>query len=348
MTEKHDAYAELAARHNFGESQLYRRILQMLMTPPQSQLVLVLPATPEELSQKAGIPIHQVKKELEELFLRGVVIPKNFQTREGYRFCRSAEQLHDATLTKTLFDKVTQARFFALWNAFCNQEWYPELAKNYARREQPVERVVPAYKAVAKVPGVQPYDDVRELIKLADPIAVVPCPCRLRAQKCNKPVEVCLQLGRGGEYAIARGSGKKVSFAEALAVLDKVEEGGEVHYWPNTAIGAPRFMCNCCDDCCVAWVPLNQHGVSVGKRGDKSRFEASTDQALCDGCQVCIDRCMFNAIEMVKVPGSKKLKAKVDPEKCWGCGLCVIKCEPQALSMKLVRPPQHIPGAMPA
>lgn len=347
MSAAPDAYTDLASRHNFAESQRYRQIMQMLMTPAQAQLVAALPAPSEELSQKLGRPLSQVKADLEELFLKGVIIPKNFQTREGYRFCRSTEQFHDATQGMTRFDKATEKKFFALWDEFCNQEWYPELGKSYAAREQPLERVVAAYKAIEKVPGVQPYDDVRELIKFADPIAVVPCPCRRHAQKCNKPVDTCLQLGKGGEYAIVRGSGKKLTAQEAVAVLDEVEESGEVHIWPNVAGGAPRFMCNCCDDCCVAWVPLTQNGVSPGKRAAKSRFEATVQPGQCDGCQVCVDRCMFDAIDMVKVPGSKKLKAQVDPEKCFGCGVCVIKCEPQALSMKLVRPPAHIPGAVP-
>jgi len=52
---------------------------------------------------------------------------------------------------------------------------------------------------------------------------------------------------------------------------------------------------------------------------------------------------MFDAIDMVKVPGSKKLKATVDSEKCYGCGVCVLKCEPGALSMKTVRPLEYIP-----
>jgi ferredoxin len=48
---------------------------------------------------------------------------------------------------------------------------------------------------------------------------------------------------------------------------------------------------------------------------------------------------------MVKVPGSKKLKARIDPEKCFGCGVCAIKCEHDALTLKMVRPPEHIAEA---
>jgi Fe-S-cluster-containing dehydrogenase component len=63
---------------------------------------------------------------------------------------------------------------------------------------------------------------------------------------------------------------------------------------------------------------------------------------------------MFDAIEMVKPETSKtgkkskKMKAEIDAEKCWGCGVCVVGCdEAQALSMKQVRPPEHIPAPQP-
>ena len=104
-----------------------------------------------------------------------------------------------------------------------------------------------------------------------------------------------------------------------------------------------NVMCNCCRDCCFLWVAMDEHGVHTGKRWVKSRFEARVDWDLCNGCQDCMERCPFDAIEMVKPEGSNKYKAIVDPEKCWGCGVCVLTCAPNALSMALVRPPEHIP-----
>ncbi len=82
----------------------------------------------------------------------------------------------------------------------------------------------------------------------------------------------------------------------------------------------------------------------IGRYWTKSRFQVVVDQDLCNGCQTCAaEHCMFDAIEMVKVPNSKKLKASVDPEKCYGYGACVLKCTPEALTMKMVRPLEHIP-----
>ena len=103
------------------------------------------------------------------------------------------------------------------------------------------------------------------------------------------------------------------------------------------------------------YVPMDMLNESIGHVWAKSRFEAVVDRDKCTGCQDCVDRCQFDAIEMVRVKtattkkGKKgKLKSIIDPEKCWGCGVCVLACdEANAMSMKTVRPPEHIP-VMPA
>jgi heterodisulfide reductase subunit A-like polyferredoxin len=63
---------------------------------------------------------------------------------------------------------------------------------------------------------------------------------------------------------------------------------------------------------------------------EKSRFRAEVDQDLCIGCEDCVDRCFFKAIEMED-------SATIDESNCFGCGLCAIVCEPEAITMKLVQ-----------
>ena len=105
------------------------------------------------------------------------------------------------------------------------------------------------------------------------------------------------------------------------------------------------LFCNCCPCCCEVAHPYIEYGDEITKPANlaPSRFRATVDPELCSGCQTCIERCHFNAIEMKKTPNSKKLKASVINEECMGCGLCVLKCEQGALTMEVVRPPEHIP-----
>lgn len=343
-----DVYTEMASRHGHADSARYRRILQLLMTPVQAQIAALLPATPDELAQKLNLKTDRVKKELEALFVKGVVIPKDFSTLEGARFARSTIQLHDATEADARSDQTVGPELLDAWEDFCQNEWYAQKAQEYARRPAPQERVIPAYRAIADILGVSPYDDVREILKASPLTGVVPCSCRRQVRKKDAIIESCLQFGRSAEYAIARGSGKKLSYDEALAIVDQAEEDGEVHMWRNWRTFTYGLMCNCTNDACVAWTPLLQHDVPISQRVQKSRFQAEVDQGLCDGCQVCIDRCQFDAIDMQKPAGSKKFKALVSAEKCWGCGVCVLKCDPKALRMKLIRPLAHIPGEQPA
>ena len=97
-------------------------------------------------------------------------------------------------------------------------------------------------------------------------------------------------------------------------------------------------------------VPMDIVEAPMDKVWQKSRFIAIVDEKTCIGCQDCVDRCQFDAIEMVKPEGSKKskkLKAKIDADACYGCGVCVIGCDKvDALSMKIVRPPDHIPESL--
>ena len=72
----------------------------------------------------------------------------------------------------------------------------------------------------------------------------------------------------------------------------------------------------------------DQANLPLGLSWDKSRYLAYVNPDDCDGCQVCVDRCLFDAIEMERPEGSKKYKAVIDPEKCFGCGVWVVGCNP--------------------
>ncbi len=337
------------------DSSRMRKILEHLMTPDQAQMALALPGTPAHVAEKTGFDLNRVKDSLETLFHNGAVIPRgDLVRRENYRF--NSRNLHDLTLASALLDVEKDHDYFELWYDYVMNEMYPSTAKRMQLENRRGDRIIPAYKSIKDLDGVLPYENFPEMLKAQERIAVVPCSCRLVTESVHIPCDIhnevetwaCILFGRSAEYAVTRGSGRELTIEEALELNDRIEDNGLLHKWENHNGMQVGLSCQCCRDCCMVYVPVDMtQGLEIGDIWAKSRYEAHVLQDDCTGCQDCLDRCLFDAIEMVKVEGSKKLKAVVDPEKCFGCGVCVLGCEPVALKMKVVRPPEHIPAPPP-
>jgi len=356
MMDPDAAYDLLVERLGYQGSARLRLIMEDMITPDQALMAAALPGTPREVSEKTGFDQDRVKDTLDELFFMGVVFPKgDFSKREYFRFARNMGQFFESAMARAQRDPEKDRNFYKLWHDFSINEHYPVLAERFNSDETPFQRVVPAYKSIEDLDGVLPCENYREILRSQERISSVPCACRYMetsvGHSCRihdeKAHHVCLQFGRGAEYAVASGSGRALSLEEALELSDLIEEDGLLHMvFNNSAMTGYNTSCNCCDDCCMIPVPMNMAGHPVGKAWEKSRYVAYTIRDDCNGCQTCVDRCPFDAIEMGKVEGSKskKLKAVLDAEKCFGCGVCVVGCEPGALKMKMVRPPDHIPA----
>ncbi len=380
MTES-EAYGILMDNLGFPDSTRLRTVLEEMLTPEQARISAALPGTADEAAAKTGFDSEMVEKELETLFIAGAVFPRgDYANREYWRFGRSVAQLHDSTQASKDLDLVKDRKFFEAWHDFANNEWSPQMGKVYAERPAPFERIVPAWASIKDIPDTLPCENIREILKAQRRIAVVPCSCRLRttavddhcAHTAEEDVHHCYQFNRAADYAVARQGGKELSVDEAIELMDKVEVDGLLHIGANsTSLVNNHYACQCCRDCCISVTPLDIVEAPLDKRWQKSRFIAVVDEETCIGCQTCVDRCQFDAIEMVKPEGavrplrqaqglhqahdpeksgrakkSKKLKAKVDPDACFGCGVCVLGCDKvDSLSMKMVRPPDHIPTA---
>ena len=48
---------------------------------------------------------------------------------------------------------------------------------------------------------------------------------------------------------------------------------------------------------------------------------------LCNGCEICLERCQMDAITMVDD------KSTVNLDRCIGCGNCVATCETKAMEL---------------
>jgi Pyruvate/2-oxoacid:ferredoxin oxidoreductase delta subunit len=332
-----DAHVVLAGRLGYAESERLRKLLRRLMDREEAEIVASLPCPVAELAQKLGKKEEKVNEMLKKLFEKGVI----FMTSKGYQFARDIFQLHDATACDVRSDKAWGRELLDLWEDFCQAEWYADWAKIVQTWNMPLWRVIPARKAVSKGTKLIPSEDVEVILDKATRFALANCSCRRIATRCDFPTDVCLQVNRAAEYAITRGTGKELTKGEAMKIMDVAEDAGLIHSVFNVS-GVTNVICNCCADCCIFYYPLTKDGV-LEKGVARSRFQAEVDKVACKGCQTCVERCPFEAVEMVKISGEKKLKAQISSEKCFGCGVCAVGCESEAIKLVEIRPPEYIP-----
>jgi Pyruvate/2-oxoacid:ferredoxin oxidoreductase delta subunit len=328
-----DIYTEIMHRLNCADSKIMPRILRKIIATDEAMLLLLLPAEPAELAKQTGIDEGTIIKKLQEFSERGLVFP----TSKGPQFARDATQLHDASLSSA--DKWIDDELLDLWKEYHEEEWIPSMAQ--IPKEVYIQRikVLPALKSIKRSHGIAasdflPEEDIRELIKQADPIAVVSCSCRRSMRRCKNPVDVCLQFNKSAKFHLDRKAGRKITPDEAIDIAMHAEVEGLIHTWPVRTSGALNEICNCCRDCCVIFDGGLRNN-NIDQILEKSRFRAVVDQEECTGCNDCVDRCFFGAIDLVRSPETKKTTAVIDTDKCYGCGVCVVDCPYDAMSMKL-------------
>ena len=335
-------YRELAAKVGDAESEYLQRAIAKMVSLEQARLIMALPDADRDpalgrglevsdgLAKKLGLDKKTVEKHMQELYEKGLLFP----TRQGPLFARSRMQLHDAVLCAYKYDKELGREFFDLWGVMEGAMKQP--TPQDLRPGRAVFRVIPRWKSIKDIPGVQPWEDIREILKKQQILAVVRCACK-RAHTdrwCGVPDEVCINVGRTGEYNIGRGAGRQITYKEAMSLLDELDEYPLVHTTLNQKeVG--QLVCNCHYCCCGA-----------AKGASPSRFVAEIDLEKCNGCGICLDRCQYGAMEMRTPPGLKEERAYISPEICRGCGCCVVACPTDACRMKMVRPPEHVPDTL--
>ncbi|MGD2269042.1 MAG: 4Fe-4S dicluster domain-containing protein [Desulfobacterales bacterium] len=331
-----DIYQQMTDKILLSGSKIIPELFKMIADGGEAELLMTMPGTPQQLSEKVGKSQEEVENMCQELYHKGLAF-KSFKTGTlGYKMCRDIVQFHDATI---LWPEAPEA-YHDLWQKFMEEEW-PHFARLIEQvLPKPFTRVIPVEKSIdVGKQQILDADSVNKIIESAEALAVTRCTCRVIAHKCDKPLEVCLQVNNAARYTLDRGTGREVTKSEALEILRGCEEKGLVHMTMNKArVG--HFICNCCDCCCQTLPMIISEGLKIC---DPSRYQAVIDADLCSFCGTCQERCYFNAIEETETQSGKEAM-NVLADKCMGCGLCHVTCPEEAINMKEVRPADFIPA----
>ncbi len=176
------------------------------------------------------------------------------------------------------------------------------------------------------------YDlsQVREILEKSERYAVSSCGCKTRHDNCDSPTEVCLSINYYADEVLKTGEydTREINMEEALEVLRMSHEAGLVHMaYTMKGDDEPFLICSCCPCCCHTLGSLVRNGLHTEIL--TSKYISEDDPGLCNDCGGCVERCAFQAREMVD--GS----LAYDSSKCFGCGLCVSKCPTDAISLTL-------------
>ncbi|MFX1521300.1 MAG: ATP-binding protein [Promethearchaeota archaeon] len=306
----------------------FRSILRRLLSPEESQVLVLITTdfyTPSTIAKKLGKSnSEEIGSLLETLYQKGIVNRKTIDNEEAYRVKRFYNIISQH-LQEHRYEELGVENLHALrqFYKFTRIEKTEKAIKT--GRINPSSKVIPIKKAFTASQYILPTEQALHFLKETETIALTKCGCRMAFENCETPVDTCLLLDEEAEYLISRGYAKQVTLDEASEVLKIANEAGLVHltlYMPGQKIYA---VCSCCPCCCHDIQPLLEYGKNDFVA--KSDYIATTDIDLCNGCSICIERCVFNAREL------QNGHSMVIAEKCYGCGLCVTTCPTHAIQL---------------
>lgn len=340
MTEEEKTvYTDIAIRlggPDFDQTVLFP--LQMAMNLEQAKVYREMPGSAEEIAEKVGVTPEFVEETCKELYEKGYVV---LTRKSGWQPARSIIQVIDSGPTPEWAAKLGDSYFSSFTGGMG-----PITAYGMMSMPIPLLKVIAHPEALEKSgfteKDILPNEDIRELMKRASSIATIYCACRrpFFGAEDRDDAYVCVCFDYMAEYQVKRGTGRMISYEEALELEKKcLKNWNAITPQNGTYLDA---LCNCNFEAPCVWDIMEEKGKPLKDGIAPSRYQAIVDPGDCISCQDCVVKCKAKAVTMIQYPGERKYKAWIDPDKCMGCGCCVTNCKGKACSLICVRPPEFI------
>ena len=150
-------------------------------------------------------------------------------------------------------------------------------------------------------------------------------------QNCDLPRNTCIFLDKRVETIVECGWAKWITKEHAKTIVSETHKQGPVHlafHQSKNPDQRPSEICSCCPCCCQALQGLLQ--MNMKGLVEPSEFVATFDPETCSQCNICVDRCQFEA-RALDSNGNIVFRQDL----CFGCGLCVTTCPENSIELIL-------------
>ena len=332
-------YSDLVSRINrFPQgappSETLYKILEMLFSQREAELVALLPIRPFTVNQAAKAwqqSPDEAQKTLDALADRAILVDIDKRGKTQYVLPPPMAGFFEFSMMRTRGD-LDQATLAELFHQYTHieEDFIRELL---TRGETQFGRTFVHEPALSEVNALEvlDYERASEVIKTAHYRSVGMCYCRHKKEHldgaCDAPMDICMTFGNTARSLSNHGYSREIDETEALDLLQLAQEHNLVQFGENARHGV-NFICNCCGCCCEAMTAARRFAVMNPIH--TTNFIPVVDEAECDGCGKCVNVCPVEAMSLVSAndPKHPKLKrAKLDESVCLGCGLCVKACD---------------------
>ena len=305
------------------------RLLEKLYTPEEAELTSQLRLTkevPAQVAHRLGHDKAEVRKLLKGMARKGLIAAGKTEAGLGYGLMPFVVGIYEFQAGR--IDEELASLF---------EDYYTQAFVDVLRVKPQVHRVIPVNESVKVDMEIRPFESASDLIDGAQAWGVLDCICRkqkeLIGDPCEHPLDVCMMLSKTPNAFDNNPVIHAQTKDEARATLQRAADAGLVHSVSNNQKGLD-YICNCCT--CSCGILRGMTEIGIANVVARSSFVNQVDEMLCNGCEICVEHCQFDALAM----GDDAI-VQVNSMRCVGCGVCVIQCPSEALGMVL-RPEEDL------
>jgi len=322
-------------------SDLLNKILKVLFSEKEAQLVSLLPIKPFTAGKASRIwkmDLNSTRKILDALADRALLVDIEQNGEPEYSLPPPMAGFFEFSMMRIRSD-IDQKALSELFYQYLNveEDFVREL---FTRGETQLGRVFvnePSLSA-ENILHVLDYERATEIIKTSTHIGVGMCYCRHKMEHmgkaCNAPMDICMTFNSTAVSLTKHGHARRIDSVECLDLLQESYDHNLVQFGENVREEV-NFICNCCGCCCEAMIASRRFAILNPVH--TTNFIPVILDETCNGCSKCVNVCPVEAMVLVSANDPQhpnRKKAWLNEERCLGCGVCVRSCASKSILLK--------------